>query len=103
MSKYVLVDTVSQFRMRYVIEVPDDHNEREVPCSAIQWAEDTVSSEEAREFSQLHIGELIVSSREVTKDEIIELCDTDNYYCSSWPNEQKLNVFVTHDKKANEE
>lgn len=95
MSKYVLVETISQFRQRYVIEVPDDHNEREFPCSAEQWAEDTVCMEEMKEFSQKWLGETITSSREVSKEEIISLCDIDNDYCSSWEQEKKLEVFVT--------
>lgn len=95
MSKYVLVETISQFRMRYVVEVPDDHNEREYPCSAILWAEDTVTLEEAKEFSQKHIGELILSSHEITPEQIITMCDQDNEYCASWDREKKMEAFVT--------
>lgn len=95
MSKFVLVDTISQYRMRYIIEVPDDHNEREYPCSAETWAADTVTAEEAKEFSQLWLGETIVSTREITKEEIIPLCDIDNEYCKSWDDDKKVEVFVT--------
>jgi hypothetical protein len=95
MSKFVLVDTISQYRMRYIIEVPDDHNEREYPCSAETWAADTVTSEEMKEFSQLWLGETIVSSREITKEEIVPLCDIDNEYCMSWNDDKKVEVFVT--------
>jgi hypothetical protein len=95
MSKLVLVETVLQYRMRYVVEVPDDHMEREYPCPAITWAEDTVTMEEANEFSQLYLGEQIISSREVTKDEVLRLCDIDNAYLRTWPDEQKLATFVT--------
>ena len=95
MSKYVLVETISQFRMRYVVEVPDDHMEREYPCPAIQWAEDSVTCEEVREFSQKHIGELILSSHEITPEHIITLCDEDNHYCASWDNDRKMRTFVT--------
>ena len=84
MSKFVLVETISQYRMRYVIEVPDNHNDGMYECSATQWAEDTVASEEMREFSQKWVGESILSSREVSRDEVLELCDIDNDYCSSW-------------------
>lgn len=93
MSKYVLVETISQFRMRYVVEVPHDHNER--GCSAILWAEDTVKLDEAKEFSQKHIGELILSSHEITSEHIITMCDQDNEYCASWDREKKMEVFVT--------
>ena len=95
MSKYVLVDTLAQYRMRYLIEVPDNHDDTEFPCSAITWAEDTVTMEEMKEFSQKWLGETITSSREVSKEEIISLCDKDNEYCSSWQPEKKLEVFVT--------
>lgn len=95
MSKYVLVDTLAQYRMRYLIEVPDNHDDTEFPCSAITWAEDTVTMEEMKEFSQHWLGETILSSHEITKEEIVPLCDKENDYCKSWSDEQKLNVFVT--------
>jgi hypothetical protein len=95
MSKYVLVETISQFRLRYVIEVPEDHNDREVPCSAKQWAEDTVTCEEAKEFSQEWLGETILSAHEITNEHIITLCDEDNHYCKDWSREKKMEVFVT--------
>ena len=95
MSKYVLVDCIAQYRMRYIIEVPDDHNDKEYPCSAIQYAEDTVTCEEMKEFSQLYLGETIFSSREIAKEEIIPLCDAENSYCSSWTDEHKIKTFVT--------
>lgn len=100
MSKYVLVETISQYRMRYVIEVPDNHNDGEFPCTAKQWAEDTVTMEEMKEFSQQWLGEVISSSRELTREQIIELVNEDNDYCNGkygtpWSDEQKLDTFVT--------
>jgi len=100
MSKYVLVETISQYRMRYVIEVPDDHDSGEFPCSAIQWAEDTVTMEEMKEFSQKWIGETILSSREVNRDQILDLVNEDNDYCNGkygnpWTDDKKIEVFVT--------
>ena len=100
MSKFVLVETISQYRMRYVIEVPDDHNDREVPCTAIQWAEDTVTIEEMKEFSQKWLGEVIATSREVDRDEILRMVNEDNDYCNGkygtpWSDEQKIETFVT--------
>ena len=92
MRKYILVETISQFRQRYVIEVPDNHNEGEYPCTAEEWAADTVTSEEMKEFSQLWLGETILSTREITKEEIIPLCDKDNDYLKSWTDEQKFGL-----------
>lgn len=97
MSKYVLVEAVSQFRMRYVIEVPDSQQMPEV------WAMETVTMQEAKEFSQKWIGETIVSAHEVTHEKIIDLCDEDNDYVSSWPKEQKINTFVTEIGYVNKE
>ena len=95
MSKFVLVETLSQYRMRYVIEVPDDHNDREFRCSAVQWAEDTVTMEDMHEFSQKWLGETIVASREVDKQEILRLCAEDNDYLKSWTDEEKIERLVT--------
>lgn len=95
MTKFVLVDTIIQYRMRYVVEVPDNHNEGEYPCTAEQWAADTVTSEEVKEFSQLYLGETITSTREISKEEILVLCDKDNEYCQAWTDEKKLEAVVT--------
>ena len=85
---WVLVECVSMFRMRYMVEVPAEHPE---------YALDTVTMNEAKEFSQEHLTETIVSHRVVTKEEAIALCDVDNNYCDSWDEEQKLNAFFTKD------
>jgi hypothetical protein len=78
-----LVDCISTFRMRYVIDTDND-----------DWAGDTVTMEEAREFSQLHLGEQIVSIRTIDREEYLRLFDEDNEYLSDWPDEQKLE-FIT--------
>lgn len=95
MSKFVLVETISQYRMRYVIEVPLDHNDGEFPCSATGWAEDTVASDDMVEMSQKWLGETIVSAHEITNEHIIKLCDEDNEHCKTWDREKKMEVFVT--------
>lgn len=98
MSKLVLVETISQYRMRYVIEVPDNHADvtaESFGCTAKQWAEDTVTMEEMKEFSQQWLGEVITSTREVSREEVLSLCDEDNAYCSSWSDDRKMEVFVT--------
>ncbi len=92
-TQWVLVECVSTFRQRYMVEVPvgtdDQGNDKTL------WALDTVTMEEAKEFSQEHIGEQIVSHRVVTKKEALELCDQDNDYTKSWDKETKLKTFFT--------
>lgn len=85
-TELVMVECISQFRERYLVEVPKGKTE---------WALDTVTMNEAKEFSQLHIGETIVSHRVVSKEEALEICDVDNSYVQSWSEEQKVNAFFT--------
>lgn len=88
-NKLVLVECVSMFRMRYMVEVPEDHPE---------YALDTVTMNEAKEFSQEHLGETIVSHRQMTEAEALALCDIDNHYCKSWNDQQKIDAFFTLEK-----
>lgn len=85
-TKFTLVECVSMFRMRYVVEVPVETDD---------WAADTVVMQEAKEFSQEHLGEQIVSQRDLTREEVLALCDKDNAYCSTWSDEKKFQTFVT--------
>jgi len=99
-TQLVLVDTISTFRMRYVVEVPvgtDDQGKDKA-----LWALDTVTMQEAKEFSQEHLGETIVSHRVVSKKEALAICDIDNDYCASWPKDKKIEVFVTSWKEQND-
>jgi len=81
------------FRQRYMVEVPVgvDRYGRD----KADWALDTVTLEEAKEFSQEHLGETITSHRVVTKEEALALCDKDNDYCKSWTEEMKMKNFFT--------
>ena len=88
-KEWVLVDCISTFRHRYVVQVPQGKAE---------WALDTVSMNQAKEFSQLHLGETIVSHRVVTEDEALAICDVDNDYLTSWTSAQKIkNLFTTEE------
>ena len=85
---WVLVEAVQQFRMRYMVQVP---------ASNPEWALDTVTMQEAKEFSQENMGETIVSHRVISEEEAFELCDKDNDYTRSWNREQKMRAFFTKD------
>lgn len=86
--EWVLVECVSQFRERYMVQVPKGKAE---------YALDTVTMTEAKEFSQKHIGETIVSHRVISEADALELCDKDNDYTTEWTKEMKLQNFFTHD------
>jgi len=82
-KKLYLVETVSMFRMRYVIEANEEsHALDEVTIHA-------TGGEEIVEFSQKHLDEVIVSSQEISDKKYMKLFDEDNHYLSRWPDEEK--------------
>jgi adenosyl cobinamide kinase/adenosyl cobinamide phosphate guanylyltransferase len=85
-KEWVLVECVSTFRERYMVQVPKGKKE---------WAMDTVVMHEAKEFSQEHLGEQIVSHRVVSEEDALKMCDEDNEYARSWSDEHKINTFFT--------
>lgn len=85
-TEYVMVETVSTFRNRYVVEVPKGKKE---------YALDSVTCEEAAEFSQKHIGEQIVTHRVIEMSEALEIFDEDNAYLLQWSDQQKIDTFLT--------
>jgi hypothetical protein len=72
MPKY-LVETISYFRHRYVIE-----------CDSAEHAKDTVTMNEAEEFGQIHIDENIIGCREIGDEEVERLFFEDHPYLRSW-------------------
>ena len=85
-SVWVMVEAVCQYRMRYMVEAPATNPE---------YAMDDVTMEDAKEFSQLYLGETITSHRVMPEEEALALCDIDNGYTASWTNEQKIKSFFT--------
>ena len=90
-KQWVLVECVSQFRQRYMVEVPVGTDQFGKDKS--EWALDTVTMNEAKEFSQEHLGETIVSHRVISQADALVLCDKDNAYVAEWTDEQKLDTF----------
>jgi len=81
MPKY-LVETVSIFRIRYVVEANDPtHASDEV----------VVNGGSLHEFSQKHLNEIISSVREIDNAQYLLQFDEDNDYLSGWTDEQKFN------------
>ena len=95
--KNYLVETVVSYRMRYVVKAKEEtHAHDEVVCRE--------EDPEFNEFSQEYLGSHILGAREITDDEVIELCDIDNAYAKSWPLGMKMEAFVnTIDYKEDNE
>jgi len=80
-KKLYLVETISMFRMRYVIEAKEaEHAGDEV----------VMRPDQIKEFSQHHVDENILSIRELSRIDYLDLFDIDNNYLSSWSEEEKL-------------
>ena len=81
--KKVLVETIYTFKHSYLCEMSDE--------SPKEWAMDIVTMEEADEFTQDGMGEMILGCRVVTDEEAIE------YYNEINPNfpVTKIDRFVT--------
>ena len=89
-KKLVMVETLSQYRMRYVVEVNDD----------IDHALDEVlmrdCDPEFKEFSQKHLEPcVIINHYEITRDEYLKIFNEDNDYLASWTDDQKF-AFINH-------
>jgi antitoxin component of MazEF toxin-antitoxin module len=85
-TEWVLVECISQFRQRYMVQVP---------AGKTEYALDTVTMNEAKEMSQLHLGEVIISHRVVSEDEAIAQAYEDNDYLLSWSEDLiKKNLFT---------
>jgi hypothetical protein len=79
-KKTYLVEAVSYFRIRYVVEAESKEE-----------AETIISNDERHEFSQLHVDERVLSTRDINEETYLELFDEDNDYLSSWSKKAKLN------------
>ena len=92
MAKY-LVETISVFRMRYVIEANNADDAKD---------EVTMNNDgNLHEFSQQHLDEIITSTREIDREEYLRLFNEDNDYLQDWDEDQKfkfLNV-IDYDSK----
>jgi hypothetical protein len=62
-TELVLVEAISTCRIQYLVEVPKGNKD---------WALDTVTLGEAKEFSQHYLGETILSHRVVQMPELME-------------------------------
>ena len=91
-KKLFLVETVSIFRMRYVVEAKEEeHATDEVVMS--------LCKDDFKEFSQEHVDECITSARELTHQQYLELFDKDNDYLKSWDDVEKLKFINKIDYK----
>lgn len=93
-ERYVIVTCVSQFRQRYCVpmsELQKLNADVQLDAeTARQWAMDSVTSQEVKEFSQEWLGETILDTHILDEERVLNLFDRDNEYLSTWTKEQKI-------------
>ena len=91
-KKLYIVDTISTFRCRYVIEADElGHAYDEVTMVSSGSEADMFA-----EVTQRHLGETIIDGREITKKEfdnmLKDLAKDDNENCSHWMGDKLIRV-----------
>lgn len=100
MSKLVMVDVLSSFRIRYVVRAKNTEDALDEVVMR-----ETIDTD-FREFSQKHIQPTaIIDHREITEEEYLRIFDEDNDYLKEWTDEQKkkyINVIDYYEQKEND-
>jgi len=94
-KKLYLVEVMSTFRMRYVVEAREEEH-------ALDEVVMNEHNTDFKEFSQEHIGTHIFSSREISAVDFMEMFDKDNDYLASWPDQKKINFINVIDYEDTE-
>lgn len=95
-ERYVVVTAISQFRQRYAIPVSElqqlnpDIDITNRLAKQVEWAQDSVTCEDVKEFSQSWLGETITDTFILDEERVLNLIDRDNDYMSLWSKEKKL-------------
>lgn len=88
---WVMVECIQQYRTRYCVEAP---------ASNPEYALDDVTMKTPKEFSQLDLGEVIVSHRVMSEEDALQMCEEDNEYVRSWSNDQLIKSFFTKEGES---
>jgi ribosomal protein S2 len=94
-SDYVVVDTVSIFKERYIIPREEIQKWNEdvklTDALAKQWAQESVESEEVKEFSQRWLGETVTNVDFADTQKVLDLFKIDNEELSKeWTQSKQL-------------
>lgn len=94
-SDYVVVDTVSMFKQRYIIPREElqklNEDVKLTDKLAKEWASDSVTAEDVKEFSQRWLGETISNVDIVDTEKVLKLFKEDNEELSEeWSQAKQL-------------
>tara|TARA_A100001015_G_scaffold133257_1_gene147853 strand:+ start:4671 stop:4997 length:327 start_codon:yes stop_codon:yes gene_type:complete len=94
-SDYVVIDTVSMFKQRYIVpreEVQKWNEEIKLTDKLAKlWAQESVEAEEIKEFSQRWLGETVTNVDFVDTEKVLKLFKDDNEKLSEeWTQARQL-------------
>lgn len=94
-NDYVIVDTVSMFKQRYILpreEVQKFNEEMKLTDKlAKQWSQESVECEEVKEFSQRWLGETVTNIDFADTEKVLKLFKDDNEQLSKeWSQAKQL-------------
>lgn len=81
-TTYAVFSCISQFKMTYVIPMQEG--------DTIEGLADLVTCQEVDDFSQRHLGEIIVDSSCLSEEDMLLLFNKENDYLANWTDEQKI-------------
>jgi hypothetical protein len=103
MTKLVMVEMLSAFRLRYVVQIEDDDSVDEAVYEVMVSGSDSSFNE----FSQKHIEPTsLIDRRVITEEEYLKMFDEDNDYLASWSETQKksfINVIDNTNSMENDD
>ena len=94
-TDYVVIDTVSMFKQRYIIPREElqklNEDVKLTDKLAKQWAQESVEAEEVKEFSQRWLGETVSNIDFVDTQKVLNLFKEDNEELSEeWSQAKQL-------------
>ena len=90
--KLYVVDTISTFRIRYVVRAKSEQDAND----------EVILAKEIKEFSQKHIDESVWDTKEISEKEYIDLFNKDNDYLISWKKDAKMALINVIDYEKNQ-
>lgn len=99
--KYATVTTVSTFHHRYVVPMDQLQQFNTDATVSADWLSDSVVCNQVKEFSQTHLGELIIGADEISEEQALKLFDKENEYLSSWSPDKKIK-YIENWKESDE-
>lgn len=89
-QEYVLVTTLSHFKIKYAIPIQDFEALGFSQPIDTEKLSKYIETGKVKEFTQKHLGEVVADAAVYTQDDLLTIFDVDNDYLKNWTREQKI-------------